>query len=171
MSYIQIPEFSDCVCLFVAKVLLEFIEYAAHRGLHTRTVSRYTTSHTSHHHHQVDRSHNYASAAFALAVMQQVTSVAACGASLWFEYSMWCTYATWSVLVYNTAHFASHTNWVPLMRDYHRAHHRNSSTNVGVSSPLVDWVCGTMNSKFIVRAPIMLLLPSPLSFFAVSVRH
>jgi len=160
-------------------MLLEFIEYAVHQAAHTRPLvwplAWCTTSHADHHDlHRIERGHNYTSTAFALAVLQQAGALALFGAavcaSLRWGYSEWCTYAAWSVLVYNSAHFVSHTDWAPTMRAYHRAHHRNRRTNIGISSPLVDWVCGTMHASFVVSQPLLLLLPAPLSFWAVELK-
>jgi hypothetical protein len=143
-------------------MLFELVEYVAHRGLHHPFVARHFPFHKRHHRTYHER-HDYKGTSWIKSLLQLALSF--CG--MLCVSGLGTLYVAWAVLVYNAMHCVSHTNIWPTVRAYHRAHHRTPFQNVGVSSPLMDWLCGTMHQDFVVRTPVLLLLPPPLSFAAV----
>jgi len=148
-------------------MIFEAVEYGLHRVLHHPSVARWVPYHKRHHRRYHD-SHEYNGTTIK-ALLQQV-GVTGLFLAAWInEWGAIALYVTWAIMVYNAMHCVSHTNVWPTVRAYHRAHHRNPFKNIGVSSPLIDWGCGTMHPEFVVRTPFLLLLPPPISFLGV--RH
>lgn len=149
-------------------MIFEAVEYGLHRALHYPAVARGIPFHKRHH-RRYHESHEYNGRPWIKALLQQV-GVTGLFLAAWFDdWGGIALYVTWANTVYNAMHCVSHTNVWPTVRAYHRARHRVPFKNIGVSSPLIDWVCGTMHPEFVVRTPFLFLLPPPLSFLAV--RH
>jgi hypothetical protein len=144
-------------------MLFEFSEYVVHTLLHKPIVMQYFPYHKRHH-RKYCREHDYVGTTWVLSIIQMIIafSVVICTSKCVIQYIVW------SVFVYNTMHSISHGNIWTIVRDYHLAHHRDSSKNIGVSSPLMDWLCDTLHKDFNIQRPILLLLPPPLSFMAVT---
>jgi len=146
-------------------MILEAVEWSLHRLLHVPAASRVSAAHSRHHrlyhttHHYASRTHIESAAQLGLA----------CLLAAWVR-GPFAAYVAWAVIVYNTMHWISHTSVWPTVTEYHRAHHRNVRRNVGVSSPVMDVLCGTMAPSFVVSRPLLLLLPAPLSFLAIQRR-
>ena len=146
-------------------MIFELVEYLIHRGLHQPQTSKHFPYHRNHHRtYQTD--HDYRTNKSLLkSLIQQVLAVFVF--SVAWSYGFIAVYIGWSILVYNLMHFISHTDLFPTIRAYHKAHHRDPSKNIGISSPAVDWFMNTMHDDFVVKHPILLILPAPLSFLAI----
>ena len=83
-------------------------------------------------------------------------------------------YFFYSGFLYNLCHHMQHTNLFinTNMSKYHRLHHINSLSNLGVSSPIVDILLGTMNKKCRIKKKLsdkLLLLFPILSFKSIEI--
>jgi hypothetical protein len=148
-------------------MLFELIEYGIHRLLHMPGVRTRFSYHRIHHQTHY-RDHDYKGIPLFKSILQLAIAIGIfCYARL--VLGPFALYVSWAILVYNTTHFVSHTNIWPTVRVYHRAHHRDPFKNIGVSSPLLDWLFNTMDETFVVHYPVLLfLLPAPLSFAAIT---
>ena len=150
-------------------MLFELVEYCIHSALHSPVISRVFAAHKNHHkNHASEVEHNYGGTALLKAALQQGASIALIPLTFYSDKGFLLRYVSGSILVYNTVHLLSHTNAWETLHSYHRAHHRNSSKNLGVSSPLCDWAFGTMSPKFTIIHPLFLILPPPIPFFFVT---
>lgn len=134
-----------------------FIEWILHRAAHlsvkNSAVSRFQQqAHMRHHRHPHDVERSVVKlrgsvplAAFLFAL--SCVGFAHTGAAVLFHSGLVLGY-----LSYETVHLASHANWrfpgLNYLTDYHRRHHFGSwGTTFGVTSPLWDWVFGTLPEK------------------------
>lgn len=147
-------------------MIFELSEYAIHSALHVPAIAKMVPWHLRHH-HRYARNHDYEGEHWQKSVAQQMLALGLCS----FTWSYGCTplllYVSWSVLVYNTMHCISHTDFWPVVRAYHRAHHRDPRKNRGVSSPACDWLFGSIHKDFTVTTPLLLILPPPMAFAAI----
>jgi len=135
--------------------LWPFLEYALHRGLHIRARSARVRAllhraHGLHHERPQVVGSNFirfeASASASallfllfLSVLGTWSRAAALLLGLWGGY-----------LLYEFTHYVAHfgrprTAWMRAMRRHHRRHHRGEGrARFGVTTPIGDWLCGTL---------------------------
>lgn len=147
------------VLLLIAAGLFAWslIEWVFHRAMHLSVkhaaVARFQQhAHMRHHHHPHDVEHSVVKlrgslpfAAFLLALSCLV--FVDIGAAVLFHSGVVAGY-----LSYELIHLSTHAKWrfpgLNYLTDYHRRHHFGSwGTTFGVTSPLWDWVFGTLPSK------------------------
>lgn len=153
-------------------MLFELTEYALHSFLHSRTVTSVIGVHTKHHDkHLSKKSYLYNPKKLIISSIQEALSLLLFVSSFAGSHGACACYFSWSLLTYNTAHLLSHTFVWPALTEYHRVHHMCPSSNRGVSSPVCDYMFGTMHKNFYVNHPLALLLPAPLPFFFIRRRE
>lgn len=143
--------------------MYELVEYLLHRFLHARRVQYHENHHRNHR------------VAYLYSRRAKLTGGLHCAGSLLFLV-VWSSmrldlclklvglYVGYGVLLYNTTHLYSHSS----SSTYHRLHHTNPRYNFGISSPVWDYLFGTLHRRYTVSNRWYLLLPGPLSFLALS---
>ena len=151
-------------------MIFEIVEYFAHKFFDWEFTRRYITSvHKNHHLKYIRKNmYDYTVGEISCSFFQQTLITSVFLIYMRFDPSFFECYVMWSIFMYNLMHAFSHTNAWPLVRQYHRCHHICSQTNIGVSSPLCDWIFGTLHKNFIVTNKFFLFLPPPFSFLGIS---
>jgi sterol desaturase/sphingolipid hydroxylase (fatty acid hydroxylase superfamily) len=71
-------------------------------------------------------------------------------------------------LLFEWLHYSTHytgPRWMNQIRDYHRAHHIEESLNYGITTPMWDWVFGTLHPDFVFTSRDMFIGLFPLLWF------
>merc|ERR1711964_871630 len=146
------------------------IEYILHWVFHTRIVKRFMASHTHHHSSRPVSDMYYPWAITSRKQHLEYEIGSAIAAILFFYYGCWELFLiSLYTCHYNIMHQWQHRHTGTIVYKYHVQHHRNANTHIGVCSPLVDIIRGTMSKRFKLRSPAhVLLLPFPVvTFWAV----